>query len=170
MAATDRPSRGFTLTRLLDASPATVFRAWTDPGQLGWFFNPNTVPDGPATVDLRVGGQWRQHMKIDATHQYITGGVYRDIVPGEKLVFSFGAVGGWPDIDLDRLDDGPLVTVALRPVGARTELRLTLHLPDQLSDEKCRELLALGMEDGWGQTVDRLVAAFATPAARAVAS
>jgi len=169
MAATYRLNRGFTVTRLLDAPPEMVFQAWTDPAYLEWFFNPTTVPDGPATVDLRVGGQWRQHMKIDAERQYVTGGIYREIVPNKKLVFSFGAIGGWPAIDPDRLDDGPLVTIDLKPVGRQTEMKLHLELPDHLSEERSREWLETGMEDGWGQTVDRLVARYNGPVKRASA-
>lgn len=74
-------------------------------------------------------------MKIDAATQYMTGGVYREIVPNEKVVFSSGAVGGWPALDLERLDDGPLVTVQLTPVGRQTEMVVHLQLPDHLSDE-----------------------------------
>ena len=44
---------------------------------------------------------------------YFTGGVYREIVPDEKLVFAWGATDGWPQLDLERLDDSPLVTVTL---------------------------------------------------------
>ena len=35
----NEPRSEFTLTWTLDASPAEVFRAWTDPEQLGWFYN-----------------------------------------------------------------------------------------------------------------------------------
>jgi len=163
MAATYRLKRGFTLTRLLNAPPDVVFQAWTEPAYLGWFFNPTTIPDAPTTVDLRVGGQWRQHMKIDAERQYITGGIYREIVPNERLVFSFGAIGGWPAIDPDHLDDGPLVTIDLKPSSQGTEMVLRLQLPDHLSEERTREWLETGMLDGWGQTIDRLVARYEQP-------
>ena len=39
----------------------------------------------PITVDLRVGGAWRQQMVINAETQYFTGGVYREIVPNERV-------------------------------------------------------------------------------------
>lgn len=167
MGATYRLNRGFTLTRLLDAPPEMVFQAWTDPAYLDWFFNPTTVPEASTTVDLQVGGQWRQHMKIDAERQYMTGGIYREIVPNEKLVFSFGAIGGWPAIDPDQLDDGPLVTIELKPVGQQTEMVLRLQLPDHLSAERTHEWLETGMQDGWGQTIDRLVTQYAEPTRRA---
>jgi uncharacterized protein YndB with AHSA1/START domain len=76
MTNTDRPQRGFTLTWTLDAPPADVFRAWTDPDHLGWFYNDNNpVPTEPIELDLRVGGVWRQLMVIDQSTAYVTGGV-----------------------------------------------------------------------------------------------
>jgi len=150
--------RGFTLTRLLDAPVALVWRAWTEPGQLDWFFNPETRPSLPTTVDLRVGGAWRQHMMINATTQYVTGGIFSEIVPQRRLVFAWGASGGWPDTDAG---DGPQVTVDLTPLGPQTRLVLTLALPDELSEAEVQSWLDKGIEPGMSMTVDRLVDKFA---------
>ena len=64
-------THSFTLDWVLDASPAEVFRAWTDPEHLGWFYNPdNPIPAEPIELDLRVGGAWRQLMVIDESTTY----------------------------------------------------------------------------------------------------
>ena len=64
-------TNSFTLTWTLDAPPAEVFRAWTDPAHLGWFFNPEQpIPDDPIEVDLRIGGVWRQRMVLDEQTAY----------------------------------------------------------------------------------------------------
>ena len=104
--------RTFTVTWTLDAPAAEVFRAWTEPDKLDWFYNDTMpVPDEPIELDLRVGGVWRQQMVISESTAYPTGGVYREIVRDEKLVFSWGAEGGWPELDPTRPEDSPLVTV-----------------------------------------------------------
>jgi uncharacterized protein YndB with AHSA1/START domain len=144
--------RSFTITRTLDAPPALVFRAWTDPDQLGWFFSGHGEPEAPQ-VDLQVGGAWRQTMIISDDDRYVTGGVYREIVPGERLVFTWGAEDGWPELD----DGAPVVTVALADAGGQTEMAVTVSLPESLSQEQVQEQLATGMDVGWNQTVDRLV-------------
>src|SRR6218665_1716486 len=123
MAPTYDKQRGFSLTRMLDAPPDMVWQAWTDPKYLDWFFNPGTTPVWPTSVELRVGGAWRQHMVESAERPYMTGGVYREIVPQPKLVFAWGARGGWPDLDEG---NGPQVTVELTPVEGRTRMDLTL--------------------------------------------
>ena len=155
--ATFKLGRGFIIKRVFEAPQDVVFQAWTDPEFLGWFFNPDAVADEPTVVDLRVGGQWRQKMMVDAEEEYFTGGVYREIVPHERLVFNWGAVGGWPGLDLNNLDDSPLVTLVLTPAGQRTEMSFRLQLPDHMTEARLREWMESGMIDGWTQTIDRLV-------------
>jgi uncharacterized protein YndB with AHSA1/START domain len=156
--------RAFTLTRLLDAPRERVFQAWTDPDHLQWFFSDQTDPREPIMVDLRVGGVWRQKMVVDEETTYYTGGIYREIVPPERIVFTWGAVDGWPPIDPDRPEDGPVITVTLNEVGDKTEMVFHLQLPDHLSEDRVREWFASGIRGGWSDTIDRLVASFATVA------
>ena len=167
MTNTGRARRDFTLMWTLDSPPKDVFRAWTDPDHLEWFYNEsNPIPSEPIELDLRVGGVWRQRMVIDESTAYVTGGVYREIVPDEKLVFAWGATGGWPELDPDRLDDSPLVTVLLSQVGGRTEMMVHVELPASLSEARVEEWLSMGVRDGWRDTVNRLVAELArTPTA-----
>jgi uncharacterized protein YndB with AHSA1/START domain len=154
MTPTYEQERGFVLTRMLDAPPEVVWQAWTDPRYLDWFFNPETRPDHPTTVDLRVGGAWRQHMVENAERQYVTGGIYKEIVPHSRLVFAWGASGGWPNTDDN---SGPQVTVELTPVGERTRMKVALRLPDQLSQAEAQGWLDKGIEPGMAMTIDRLV-------------
>lgn len=165
MTETNGLERGFTLTRMLDAPRGLVFRAWTEPAHLDWFLNPAFPAREPIEVDLRVGGAWKLKMVIDEDTEYFTGGIYREIVPVEKLVFAWGAPDGWPKLDHERLEDAPLVTVLLNEVGYRTEMILHVVLSDHLSEDRVREWLASGIRGGWGQTLDRLVASFAAAAA-----
>jgi uncharacterized protein YndB with AHSA1/START domain len=151
--------RDFTLTWTLDAPRAQVFRAWTDPDHLHWYYNDQQpMPDEPIEVDLRVGGVWRQRMVIDESTDYVTGGVYREVVPDEKLVFAWGATDGWPKLDPDNLDDSPRVTVTLDQSDGRTEMTVHVELPAGLAEEEVRKLFAMGVREGWHDTVDRLAA------------
>jgi uncharacterized protein YndB with AHSA1/START domain len=172
---TEETRPDFTLTWTLDAPRADVFRAWTDPDHLQWFYNPaQPIPTEPIELDLRVGGVWRQRMAVSENiecenTEYVTGGVYREIVPDEKLVFAWGATDGWPELDPERLDKSPLVTVALSEVGGRTQMTLCVELPAGLSPEQVQEWFSAGIRDGWRDTVDRLAAGIA-PASTASVS
>ena len=168
MTATYELHRGFTLIRTLMVPPIEVFRRWTEPDQLDWFFNPTApTPAEPIEVDLRVGGAWRQRMIVDESVSYTTGGIYREISPRQKLVFSWGAVDGWPEIDMPTLDDVPLITVVLDETAAAeeegdtrpaTDMIFTLALPDHLTEQQVHAWNEAGIDENWGKTLDRLVA------------
>ena len=163
-------AREFTMRRLIDAPRERVFRAWTDPEQLGWFFNPGTaLPDERPEVDLRVGGQWRQRMVMGDSTEYYTGGIYREIVEPERLAFTWGASDGWPPLDPDRPEDGILVTVLLNEAAEKTEMDFTVTLPPDITDDEVRDWLAKGIQAGWSDTIDRVVAVFASASASAPA-
>jgi uncharacterized protein YndB with AHSA1/START domain len=156
---TESTPREFTLSWTLDAPVAQVFRAWTDPEHLQWYYNDHQpIPSDPIEVDLRVGGVWRQRMVINEETDFVTGGVYREIVRDEKLVFNWGATDGWPELDLERPDESPLVTVSLTEVGGRTEMTVRVQLPEGISEAQAQEWLSRGIREGWRDTVDRLAA------------
>jgi uncharacterized protein YndB with AHSA1/START domain len=159
---TETQHREFTLTYTFDSPPAEVFRAWTDPEHLDWFYNDaQPRPTEPTEVDLRVGGAWRQYMVVDEDTAYYTGGIYREIEPNQKLVFAWGAVDGWPAVDPDQLDQSPLVTVTLKESGARTTMTVHVMLPAAFVARDMPPGFLDHIETGWRDTVDRLVAELA---------
>jgi len=158
MTSADQTPRSFTLTWILDAPPETVFGAWTDPDRLGWWYNDQQpVPDEPIELDLRVGGVWRQMMVIDGETSYFTGGVYREIVPNERLVFAWGATDGWPQLDADNLDESPQVSLNLKQTESGTKMTLHVELPANLPDDGVPGWWPM-VRGGWQDTVDRLAA------------
>lgn len=79
------------IRRLYHASRERVFRAWTDPNQLKkWFAVAEGFTTPIADVDLRVGGRYRLGMKPPGEDGVlIVSGVYQQILPPEKLVFTW---------------------------------------------------------------------------------
>ena len=148
-------THGFTIHRTLNATPDLVYRAWTEAEHLeNWFAN--LPPEIPTTVDLRIGGAWRLQMRETEDRAYVTGGVYRELEPGARLSFTWGAAGGFPD--LDQLgEDAPLVTVTVTDVAGGTDLTVQVSLPAHLSEAEARHWFDLGIEPGWNHTIDRLV-------------
>ena len=71
------------------ASPAQVFEAWTDESAvMQWFGNqPQSLES--ALVDLRPGGRWRFTFKPNDGKQMGFEGEYLEVLPGERLVFSW---------------------------------------------------------------------------------
>lgn len=147
--------RDVAVSQRVDGSVHAAWRAWTEPESLRWFLNPDHPVDDAITVDLRVGGDWRARMLIDAGTDYITGGRYLEIVPEERLVFLWGAAGGWPSFD-----DGLVATVHLEDDAAGgTLMAATLALPDYLDDDAVSEWFDRGIREGWTQTMARFTPA-----------
>ena len=137
-----------TLARRLKASPAKVFAAWTDPEKIiHWFGPANTVGDSvEAQMDVRVGGSFRVRFKTDDGEQHEVGGKYLEVLPNERLVFTWA----WHSTP----ERQSQVTVILKPEGDMTFLTLT-H--DKFFDEAARD----GHKRGWTGTLDKLERLFA---------
>lgn len=101
-----------------------------------------------AQADVRVGGRFRVIMRSPDGTDHDVSGEYREVIPGEKLVFTWA----WrrePERE-------SLVTVMLRADAGGTDLLLK-H--ERLFDEAVRD----AHRDGWSSSLDRLVALFRRP-------
>jgi uncharacterized protein YndB with AHSA1/START domain len=141
-----RPS--LTLKRHLKATPARVYAAWTEPQSLiRWFGPGSVVPDTVrAQIDARPGGRYHIAFDNDRGEHNEVGGVYHELVPHVRLVFSW-AWHSTPERE-------SLVTVTLQPDDAGT--LLTLH-HEQFVDADARN----AHEHGWISTLDKLERLFA---------
>jgi uncharacterized protein YndB with AHSA1/START domain len=137
----DRPS--LTITRRFRARPEKVWAAWTQPETLiGWFCTTKAKPGSMrAELDVRVGGRYRVSFDMESGEYSEVGGVYREVVPNERLVFSWA----WHST----AERESLVTVTLKPDGGGT--LLTLH-HEQLFDQAARD----SHEQGWTGMFDNL--------------
>jgi uncharacterized protein YndB with AHSA1/START domain len=107
------------ITRRFKAPAAEVFAAWTDPAQIGAWIGPGEWKTTQATIDLRVGGEYCFAMSKGGRHIRMLG-VYREITPPARLVFTWRQEGD-PEMDFG----DTLVTVELTDLGDSTDLRLT---------------------------------------------
>ena len=123
------------------ATPASVFQAWTDPDiVMQWFGRePNSLHS--ATIDLRRGGAWRFLESNDAEKSVGFEGKYLDIVPGERLVFSWSKVIAHATGERDATPTSQ-VEVTFKAKGNGTDIRL-VH--SAVHDEAARH----GFGGGW---------------------
>lgn len=83
--------REIRLSRVIPASPETVFTAWTTPEQFThwWGGEGFSAPLSTIEMDARPGGFWKATMVADEDGMEIPfHGIYHDVVPGERLVFT----------------------------------------------------------------------------------
>jgi uncharacterized protein YndB with AHSA1/START domain len=100
-----------------------------------------------------VGGAWRFVTRKPEGKEIGQHGVYREIVPSERLVNT----EAWEDWDAGEL----LVTAVLVEQDGKTRLTSTILFP---TPEVRDTLLKHGMTDGASQTYDKLAAYLASVA------
>lgn len=127
-------ANGIELRRTLKARRERVFAAWTRPELMARWLFPGSGWTAVVDADFVVGGRWSvdMHEPSGTVHQQF--GVYREIEPVSRLVFT------WSCPILEVTDS--VVTVELSDRGDRTELVLSHVLPD---DPKLRH----AHEEGW---------------------
>ena len=142
MATTLATKPSLTIKRRFNAPPAKVFAAWADPEKLKQWMNPGEVRTILAETDVRVGGRYRIVMQdLSNAEKHDVSGVYREVVPNEKLVFT------WAWISTPERES--LVTLTFKPDGTGTLMTL-LH--EQFFDEDARDR----HQGGWTSAVEKL--------------
>ena len=136
---------GFTLVRNFDATPAEIWRAWTDPDEAAMWWHPRgvTTPRDSVVIDARVGGRYAYTMINDANgDEYPTLGVYLEVIENERLVFTWGNPG-------EADDDALLITVTIEDLGELTRMTFDLRGIEGVSGDD-------NIYDGWEQALDIL--------------
>lgn len=139
MAPAAKPS--LAIKRRFNAPPAKVFAAWTDPQKVKHWMGPGEVKVLSAECDARVGGRYRWLMQTPSGEEHDVSGVYREVVPNEKLVFTWA----WKSTP----ERESLVTLTFKDDGGGTLMTLT-H--EQFFDEAARD----SHQGGWNGAMDKL--------------
>lgn len=135
-----------TLVRTLEAPPAEVFEAFTDPAVLQQWMAPGAVKVDEARADARAGGEFHVRMHTPDGEHPTTSGVFQEVVAHTRIAFTWQ----WEGSDVETL-----VTVVLRALdGDRTELTLT-H--ERFRDDEMRDK----HNQGWTGCLAKLEARFA---------
>lgn len=78
------------VSRRFDAPRELVWKAWTDPFHAKHWWGPPMCPAVEMHMDLRVGGEWRHCLQSSEDGSLLwQHGVFQEIVPPERLVFTF---------------------------------------------------------------------------------
>ena len=137
----EKPS--LALARSYPVPPEKVWRAWTDPQAIKRWWGPGgNDPVSLVQLDVRVGGRFRIVFGGAEGRDHECAGVYREVVPNRKLVFTWT----WPNSTPERES---LVTIVFKSVAEGTELAFK-H--EQLFDETVRD----NHKRGWTESLAKL--------------
>jgi len=134
------------LIKHFKATPERVFAAFTDKAVMQSWYGPETMTVPHCEVDARVGGQYRVEMHRANGGVSVVTGEFKEIVPHERLVFSWGWLNG------TGRNPETTVTLTFKPADGGTELTL---VQTGFLEEGFRE----GHREGWTSAWNALEAA-----------
>jgi len=144
------------ITREFNASREHVWKAWTEPEHVKRWWGPKEFTTPFSKIDFREGGAYLSCMRSPDGHDYWNTGVYRQIVPLQRIVCtdSFADVQGnvVSAAHYGMGEDWPLelvVTLTFDDLGDKTRLTLKHEgFPTGLDRDNTRL--------GWNESLDKL--------------
>lgn len=143
--------RDLTLTRLIDAPPANVYRCWTEPELVKQWFAPLPYTTPSAEMDVRPGGASIITMRSPDGVEMPNPGVFLEVVPNRKLVVTDAFTSAWEP------SPKPFITIILtfeEEAGKTRYTALVRHWT--VADREAHE--QMGFHTGWGICTDQLAA------------
>ena len=133
-------------SRIMDAPPELVFKAYTDPELIPRWWGPRRYTTTVDKMDVRPGGVWRFVHRAPDGGVYAFNGVFREIAPPKRLVYTFNYEGapGHEAVETVTFEEAE---------GGKT--KMTDHMLFETREER-DGMLNSGMEEGAAETIDRL--------------
>lgn len=132
-----------TIQRTFDASPAEVYDCLTKPEYLQRWSSPDGFAITREEGEIHAGSRWRICMRGADGKDLWLGGMYRELVPGRRVVYTHQwEEPGSPETVVD---------IALREHGGKTELTFVQDGFKSTSDRD-------GHKEGWTQCFEKLAA------------
>lgn len=148
-----RGEREIVMTRAFDAPRDLVYQAFTSPELVRqWLLGPPGWSMPVCEIDLRVGGTYRYLWRHNDGQEMGLGGVFREIVPAERLVATEKFDQAW-------YPGEAVVTTSFAEQGGKTTITTAVHYQ---SREARDAVLKTPMEKGVAASYDRLAEVLTT--------
>jgi uncharacterized protein YndB with AHSA1/START domain len=148
--------RELLLTRDMNVSPEKLFRCWIEPALLVQWFTPAPWKTVRADVDVRAGGSSLIVMQSPEGEEFPNPGVYLEVIPNKKLVFTDAYTRAWEPSDKPFMT-GILTFEDLGDGKTRYTARV-LHWTKEDQETHVK----MGFQEGWGKATDQLATLAAT--------
>lgn len=151
-STTSADGRDLILVCEFDVAPEKLYRAWTEPAVLMRWFTPAPWTTPKAEMDVRAGGASLITMRGPDGTEFPNRGVFLEVVPNKKLVFTDAYTSGWVP------SEKPFMTVTLtfeEIEAGRT--RYTARVSHwTIEDREKHE--QMGFHQGWPIATEQLAA------------
>lgn len=143
------PSTDLVLTRDINAPRDIIWMCWTTPEHLVHWFVPRPHRVTACELDVRVGGAFNTTFDVDGTLME-NKGVYLEVVPNEKVVFTDAYTVGWKPAP------EPFMTaiVTFEDIGGGRTKYTAIARHRNADTAKAHK--DMGFHDGWGTMVTQL--------------
>ena len=142
--------RELVLERILDAPREKLYRGWTEADLIKQWFVPRPWTIADAEVDLRPGGSSSITMQSPEGEKFPNKGVYLEVVPNEKIVFTDAFTSAWQPSEKPFFVG--IVTFEDAGNGKTKYRAVARHWTKE--DREAHE--KMGFHEGWGQTASQL--------------
>jgi uncharacterized protein YndB with AHSA1/START domain len=139
--------REIVITRVFDAPPELVWKAWTDPERIVLWWGPRGFTTTIHKMDVHPGGIWDYTMHGPDGTDYPAQCVFLEVVKPERIVFSLTGGRGEERTTHES-------TWTFRPQGNKT--LLTLHMRFPSAEAREHVVKSYGAIEGGNQTLERL--------------
>jgi uncharacterized protein YndB with AHSA1/START domain len=145
LTVTTPSDREIVMTREFNAPRELVFKAHSSCEDLSRWWGPRKYEFASCDIDFRPGGKWRIVHRGPDGEEYAFRGEYREIVPPERIVWTFEFEGFPGNVSVE--------TLSLEEQDGKTMFRAT-SVYDTV--EQRDAMLKSGMEEGASESMDRL--------------
>ena len=147
------PQHELSITRFIDAPPETVYRVYTERTAEWWA--PSPWKSRVIAQELRAGGRSSIEMEGPNGEKHPGDGVYLEVVPNEKIVFTNAFTAGWqPKIGMDSECDFLMVAIVeFEPEGSGTRYTARVR---HWTEAAVKAHEAMGFEQGWSMVAVQL--------------
>ncbi|MFZ6014122.1 MAG: SRPBCC domain-containing protein [Bacteroidota bacterium] len=140
----DLAKRILTIKKTLNAPVELVWEAWTQPEHVAKWWGPNGMELKVIKHDFKVGGEWKYTMFMPDKSEFISEGVYSEIINLKKIVTSANFRPMTEGVEMRSLFEGD---------GDKTHFTFSVVHPTEeykIQQEK------MGFYNGWGSAFKRL--------------
>lgn len=143
-----------TITRIFNADRDIVFKMWTEAEHVSKWYGPKGFSVADCRIDPKSGGEFFVNMKSKDGKVYPSTGIYREISPPDKLVFSLVSHfddNGNPQVEM-------LNTLTFKKENGKTKMVMVIEEVKTISG-----IVPLkGLDFAWGQSFDKMAEALNT--------
>ena len=143
------PETDLVLVREINAPREILYTCWTTPEHLVHWFVPKPHKVTACALDVRPGGKCNTTFNVDGTEME-NNGVYLEVIPNEKLVFTDTYTEGW------RPNPEPFMTAILTFEDIGNSRTRYTAVARHRSKETAESHKQMGFYDGWGTVVTQL--------------